>query len=182
MSGQCTARTNAECRVDSVSRGRGAGGPSLLSSLQRLIQNELIFRLLLKVTVDWPRECNSIQFMQRIPSQGFATKKQSVEIYGSIFFSDTQLTMLLLPLAKRGQNKKKKCDTFSICACHPCAGAMLIFSVSFQFLRMTGFDPGSTALAAAMATEVDPPLALNTHLFGAGLRAKEKCVCCAQIL
>ena len=24
----------------------------------------------------------------------------------------------------------------SICACHPCAGAMLIFSVSFQFYRM----------------------------------------------
>ena len=33
-------------------------------SLQRLIQYELIFRLLLKVTVDWPRECNSIQFMR----------------------------------------------------------------------------------------------------------------------
>ena len=33
------------------------------SYLQRLIQNELIFRLLLKVTVDWPRECNLIQFM-----------------------------------------------------------------------------------------------------------------------
>ena len=30
-----------------------------------------------------------------------------------------------------------KSDTFSICACHPCAGAMLIFSVSFQFLRMS---------------------------------------------
>ena len=29
--------------------------------------------------------------------------------------------------------KKIKSDTFSICACHPCAGAMLIFSVSFQF-------------------------------------------------
>ena len=29
--------------------------------------------------------------------------------------------------------EKKKSDTFSICACHPCAGAMLIFSVSFQF-------------------------------------------------
>ena len=28
---------------------------------------------------------------------------------------------------------KQKSDTFSICACHPCAGAMLIFSVSFQF-------------------------------------------------
>ena len=35
------------------------------------------------------------------------------------------------------QTNKKKSDTFSICACHPCAGAMLIFSVSFQFLRMT---------------------------------------------
>ena len=33
-------------------------------SLQRLLQYELIFRLLLKVTVDWPRECNSIQFMR----------------------------------------------------------------------------------------------------------------------
>ena len=29
-----------------------------------------------------------------------------------------------------------KSDTFSICACHPCAGAMLIFSVSFQFFRI----------------------------------------------
>ena len=27
----------------------------------------------------------------------------------------------------------KKLVHFSICACHPCAGAMLIFSVSFQF-------------------------------------------------
>ena len=25
---------------------------------------------------------------------------------------------------------------FSICACHPCAGAMLIFFISFQFYRM----------------------------------------------
>ncbi len=28
-------------------------------------------------------------------------------------------------------------DHFSICACHPCAGAMLIFSVSFQFYQMS---------------------------------------------
>ena len=28
---------------------------------------------------------------------------------------------------------------FSICACHPCAGAMLIFSVSFQFLLYRPF-------------------------------------------
>ena len=40
--------------------------------------------------------------------------------------------------------KVKKSDTFSICACHPCAGAMLIFSVSFQFLRMT--PKGSSVL------------------------------------
>lgn len=33
-------------------------------------------------------------------------------------------------------NKSKKLLHFSICACHPCAGAMLIFSVSFQFYRM----------------------------------------------
>ena len=37
----------------------------------------------------------------------------------------------------------KNCLHVSICACHPCAGAMLIFSVSFQFLRMTRFYPGS---------------------------------------
>ena len=30
----------------------------------------------------------------------------------------------------------KNCVHFSICACHPCAGAMLIFSVSFQFYRI----------------------------------------------
>ena len=40
-------------------------------------------------------------------------------------------------LASSGQKEKaQKSDTFSICACHPCAGAMLIFSVSFQFYRM----------------------------------------------
>ena len=41
-----------------------------------------------------------------------------------------------------------KSDTFSIFACHPCAGAMLIFSVSFQFLRMMPkhSDPMTTAV------------------------------------
>ena len=34
---------------------------------------------------------------------------------------------------KKKVQAKVKSDTFSICACHPCAGAMLIFSVSFQF-------------------------------------------------
>ena len=31
---------------------------------------------------------------------------------------------------------RKNCLRFSICACHPRAGAMLIFSVSFQVQRM----------------------------------------------
>ncbi len=34
-------------------------------------------------------------------------------------------------------SEQQKVRYFSIYACHPCAGAMLIFSVSFQFLRMT---------------------------------------------
>ena len=33
----------------------------------------------------------------------------------------------------QGEASPKNCLHFSICACHPCAGAMLIFSVSFQF-------------------------------------------------
>ena len=32
----------------------------------------------------------------------------------------------------RHDGSEKNCLHFSICACHPCAGAMLIFSVSFQ--------------------------------------------------
>jgi len=39
----------------------------------------------------------------------------------------------------------QKRDTFSICASHPCAGAMLIFSVSFQFFLVRRlFRPLST--------------------------------------
>jgi hypothetical protein len=37
----------------------------------------------------------------------------------------------------RCAKSQKNLDHFSICACHPCAGAMLIFSVSFQFYRMS---------------------------------------------
>jgi hypothetical protein len=37
----------------------------------------------------------------------------------------------------RSEEEKKNLDHFSIYACHPCAGAMLIFSVSFQFYRMS---------------------------------------------
>ena len=43
--------------------------------------------------------------------------------------------LLILVIIDRGENKiiYGFCLHFSICACHPCAGAMLIFSVSFQF-------------------------------------------------
>ena len=34
---------------------------------------------------------------------------------------------------KAWYNADKKCGTLHDFACHPCAGAMLIFSVSFQF-------------------------------------------------
>lgn len=37
---------------------------------------------------------------------------------------------------QRSRKWRKNWLHFSICACHPCAGAMLIFSVSFQFYRM----------------------------------------------
>ena len=42
--------------------------------------------------------------------------------------------------AQVGVTVENKSDTFSICACQSCAGAMLIFSVSFQFLRMTSLE------------------------------------------
>ena len=38
-------------------------------------------------------------------------------------------------------SKSKKWIAFSIYACHPCAGAMLIFSVSFQISSMSSGFP-----------------------------------------
>ena len=38
---------------------------------------------------------------------------------------------------KYEKKTEKNLDHFSICACHPWAGAMLIFSVSFQFYRIS---------------------------------------------
>ncbi len=61
------------------------------------------------------------------------------------------------------KQQQKKCDTFSICACHPCAGAMLIFSVSFQFLRMTGCDPGSDHTLHQHTTNIHTHTAPHTH-------------------
>ena len=40
------------------------------------------------------------------------------------------------PPNKRKTQQPKNLLHFSICACHPCAGAVLIFSVLFQFYRM----------------------------------------------
>ena len=41
-----------------------------------------------------------------------------------------------LELFMQNQIAPKNLVHFSICACHPCTGAILIFSVSFQFYRM----------------------------------------------
>ena len=49
------------------------------------------------------------------------------------------VTAILASSADAGQHSrigKTILDQFSICACHPCAGAMLIFSVSFQFYQV----------------------------------------------
>jgi hypothetical protein len=48
----------------------------------------------------------------------------------------------------------KKSDTFSICACHPCAGAMLIFSVSFQFYRMRRFLHRSSTHGCSLSPDL----------------------------
>ena len=45
------------------------------------------------------------------------------------------------------------CLHFSICACHPCAGAMLIFSVSFQCQRMIPEGNPKDAAYACFETE-----------------------------
>ena len=51
----------------------------------------------------------------------------------------------------------KKSVHFSICACHPCAGAMLIFSVSFQFYRMIPEgNPHAVSLLIAIAGNNTP--------------------------
>ena len=44
-------------------------------------------------------------------------------------------------MKKKGQKNR---DTFSMYACHPCAGTMLIFSVSFQFFQMTSEEVPNT--------------------------------------
>ena len=46
------------------------------------------------------------------------------------------LTLSQPPIQTCSHSRAKNLLLFSICACQPCAGAMLIFSVSFQFYRM----------------------------------------------
>ena len=79
------------------------------------------------------------------PGQAFCVRAAG---YGQVFFlvlfacprqafcKPLANTCLFVPFRasfSRGRRKAKKLVHFSICACHPCAGAMLIFSVSFQF-------------------------------------------------
>ena len=50
-------------------------------------------------------------------------------------------------------SRAKNLLLFSICACHPCAGAMLIFSVLFQFYRMI---PKGNPLGSEQKKGADP--------------------------
>ncbi|KAK8348429.1 hypothetical protein V6Z12_A06G080300 [Gossypium hirsutum] len=52
-----------------------------------------------------------------------------------------------IPGKSNNQKNKKNLDHFSICACHPFAGAMLIFSVSFQFYQMSPKGEANSAAA-----------------------------------
>ena len=57
-------------------------------------------------------------------------------ISNCLCFHFVYVVVLLLYLGRWNNEQcqlTKNCLHFSICACHPCAGAMLIFSVSFQF-------------------------------------------------
>jgi hypothetical protein len=58
--------------------------------------------------------------------------EQNIIMAASILIFKILLKQCALPIQKIKQ-RAKNCLHFSICACHPCAGAMLIFSVSFQF-------------------------------------------------
>lgn len=49
-------------------------------------------------------------------------------IINTIFISSTYDNQII-----KQMKNNKKCGTLHDFACHPCAGAMLIFSVSFQF-------------------------------------------------
>ena len=48
-------------------------------------------------------------------------------------FSANMSSPASVPRPRNAKSRFNNCLHFSICACHPCAGAMLIFSVSFQF-------------------------------------------------
>lgn len=70
---------------------------------------------------------------------------------------------------------KKKLDNFLICACHPCAEVILIFSISFQFYQMS---PKDQARRRNIKTEiftylVDVGLTLDKTKQRAPLTAKD---------
>ena len=66
----------------------------------------------------------------------------------------------------RGRRTIVSCKSllrFSICACHPCEGAMLIFSVSFQFYRICNPSESIARLAKALLSRCQP-LVFQTRL------------------
>ena len=100
---------------------------------QRSLHNAPIFRLLLKVAVNGTHQCDFLNFCGGSGSQHFAwtgnpciARPCMHHVVSSLYHNSFGLEC-----ARNGW--QKNCLHFSICACHPCAGAMLIFSVSFQF-------------------------------------------------
>ena len=53
----------------------------------------------------------------------------------------------------KATNKSKNCLHFSICACHPCAGAMLIFSVSHRSIWLITLIDNRLPWGTARAVE-----------------------------
>ena len=66
---------------------------------------------------------------------------------------------------------------FPICACHPCAGAMLIFSVSFQFYRMIP-EGNPMSMSSHPISGVDLGLAQTTQSVTLALHKARCCTPC----
>ena len=66
-----------------------------------------------------------------------SSRSLGVSRLGDRLYTETRLVAGVASSCQRAVGTHQKTwYLFSICACHPCAGAMLIFSVSFQFYRM----------------------------------------------
>jgi len=92
-----------------------------------------------------PRISFAVRRNKRFYSRITMQKKKKKKLHHS---SHIRLIRWTLPVSRDiGEHNEQAESTsvkfwnhFSICACHPCAGAMLIFSVSFQFYQILSED------------------------------------------